>query len=90
MAFWERPAPQILADLNGTNPAAASAERDDETEAPKCVRVSEIAECLQKLRSFAVLKHDCMLNSVMELQDVFIKYRVDSSVKQSKISDFFK
>ncbi|XP_052215921.1 tigger transposable element-derived protein 6-like [Dreissena polymorpha] len=93
MDFWERPAPQILADLNGNTAADAAAEHDEDddgTEAPKCVSVSEAAECLQKLRSFAVLKNDCLLNSIMEAQDVFIKYRMDSSVKQSKISDFFK
>ncbi|KAH3885968.1 hypothetical protein DPMN_009966 [Dreissena polymorpha] len=58
MDFWGRPAPQILADLNGNTTADAAAEHDEDddgTEAPKCVSVSEAAECLQKLRSFAVL-----------------------------------
>ena len=59
-----------------------------ESQAPPSLDIAQ--QCIQELRSFALHTGDAtFLDRVMDLQEMSLKIRMASSLKQSRINDFF-
>ena len=93
MNDWDISAVDILKDMS--NEKENTSDSEDELEDPhpnvNVVSVNEVAECLNKLRQFALVKDPpSMIDMVMNFEDMFVKMRVEATEVQSKISDFSK
>lgn len=65
---WERPAPEILGDLNTTS------DDEDLPAPPQPISISEVTECIEKLKNFAHAKNSkLMLGMIMGFQDAFVQ-----------------
>lgn len=86
---WDRPASELLSEIHAEN------ESNEETESvceskPICTR----AECfnyIEKLKQFAASQgKGVMLDTVVDMEEILLKMKMDSCSKQKRISDVFQ
>ena len=67
-----------------------SDDENCESVQPVC-SLSEVEDYLDKLKAFALAKgQSSMLTNIIETSEMATSLRIETSCKQSKISDFFK
>jgi hypothetical protein len=90
-ADWDLPARELLAECAQPCTASDSDNSDSEaTESQAPPSLDRAQECIQELRTFALhTGNTTFLDHVMDLQDLSVTIRMNSSLKQSKINDFF-
>ena len=84
---WERPAYEILADIDDQSTASDN-DDNEETEPPKACSLSELDFDIQQIKNFALVNgRQRLLNAAIEMEDDTADLRI-SSVKQTRIEDF--
>lgn len=87
---WERPAHDILADIDDQSTASDNEYNDDneETELPKACSLRELDFHIQQIKNFALVNgRQRLLNTAIGMEDETADIRI-SSVKQTRIEDF--
>ena len=90
---WDRPASEILQDINETvcDDCESDNEQDVLYETSVCCTTSEFLEYLDKMRRYALNRNQPeFLDKEMEFEDFLTRFRVETTEKQTKISDIFK
>lgn len=91
MMNWDRPAHEIMNDLNSVEQESVSDDEEEEQQSESTLSVNEIGEFFVKMRHYAVCKNQStLLDMVMNFEDFFIQTRIEAAENQTKIGDFFK
>ena len=93
MSRWDKSAKELLQDES--HEAQADESDDDsgsqEESIDSIISVNEVSESIAKLRKFALQKgQNKLFDCVMNMDDLIVEFRMQDTVKQTKISDFFK
>ena len=82
---------ELLAECAPSYTASDSDNSDSESmESQAPPSLDRAQECIQELRTFALhTGNTTFLDRVMDLQDMSVTLRMNSSLKQCKINDFF-
>ncbi|XP_052275560.1 tigger transposable element-derived protein 4-like [Dreissena polymorpha] len=75
MIDWDRPAPDIIEELKATEQDTACDDERDLPSSSQSISISEVTECIKKLKNFALAKNNkLMLDKIVGFQDAFVQF----------------